>query len=83
MSLLRRSCLLESLSEQGIQGAERSYVLDDHENHYAGNHRSGQCQVPQEKGESMSGEDNDDRRDHDPRVRKDTAKYFHSAGSLN
>jgi hypothetical protein len=54
---------LESFSEQGLQGAEHSDVLAEHENHYAGNYRSGQCRVPQEiEGESMSGEENDNRR---------------------
>jgi hypothetical protein len=82
-SLLRRSCLLESLSEQGVQGAEQSYVLDDHENHDARNYRSGQCQVPQEiEGQSMSGEKNDYRRNHGLRARKEEAKYVHDVGPL-
>src|SRR5580704_4680694 len=82
--MLRRSCLWESLSEQGIQGAERSYVLDDHENQYAEDYRSGQSQVSQEiEGEPMSGEENDYRRNHGPRARNDSAKYFHGAGPLN
>ena len=75
---------MESLSEQGIPGAEHSYVLNDHENHHAGNYRSGHCQVPQEiEDEPVSGEKDDYCRDHGPRALENAAKYFHGVGSLN
>jgi|HubBroStandDraft_6_1064221.scaffolds.fasta_scaffold89707_3 hypothetical protein len=50
----------------------------------SGNYHSGESQMRQEiEGESMSGKENDYRRDHGPRACKETAKYFHGAGALN